>query len=53
VAEKTLAEIEQDIIDSIVKAGKKARKDPKGKARTTTVHRDRTKYTRKGKHEEQ
>ena len=26
------------------------RKDPKGKAKTTKVHRDKSKYTRKEKH---
>lgn len=31
----------------------RVRKDPKGKAKHTLVHRDRTKYTRKRKHKEQ
>lgn len=49
--DKLKLEFDPEFIDDILKAID-SRKDPKGKAKHTKVHRDRTKYTRKRKHKE-
>lgn len=49
MAKDKLSDYDPEIIASII-AASKGRKDPKGRAKPTLPHRDRTKYTRKEKH---
>ena len=48
MAKDKLSELEMEVIKSICDI--KPRKDPKGKAKPTQVHRDKTTYKRKPKY---